>query len=490
MTVNPPPDHALSDPQLLDALRCLRRQVAQGASAWLTPWPAARNTAVANLAAYRALRRLDLRHVQDALIERGLCDLGRTRQAVLPTLDALVGHLALRCGDADGAPPTVPLATSSVDGLGPPPEPGLPHWMVTLPAEAADDPGFVDRLIAHGMSIARINCAHDEGSVWLRMINNVRAAAARRQRPVKVLFEFAGNKARTAEVRTARGHERINEYDSLLLARGAFLPLSDYPTQARVTLPEVLDGLGPGDPVWIDDGHAGGIVERVLDEGVVVRIERARAKGARIRPNKGLNFPATPIGGPPLRERDHQDLALLLEHADMVGYSFVQSAQDMSLLQRALHERLGERAADYPVIAKIETPRAVRALPEIIAAAAGRHPLAVMIARGDLGVELGFEKLADTQQTILDVCEAAAVPAIWATEVLGHFIKQGTHARGELTDAALGTLADCVMLNKGPFVCEALDCLQALARTSRAQSTRPGTRLCASDLWPLESEEA
>jgi pyruvate kinase len=105
-------------------------------------------------------------------------------------------------------------------------------------------------------------------------------------------------------------------------------------------------------------------------------------------------------------------------------------------------------------VLKIETPLAVRNLPRLIAQAAAHHPTAVMIARGDLAVELGFARLSEIQEEILWLCEAAQTPVIWATQVLDQFVKEGVASRSETTDAAMAQRADCVMLNKGPFVAE------------------------------------
>ena len=158
----------------------------------------------------------------------------------------------------------------------------------------------------------------------------------------------------------------------------------------------------------------------------------------RSGPIKGLNFPDTDLDVVPLTAKDRQDLDFVACHADMIGYSFVQSAEDVALLQEALAQRIG---ADQPmpaVVLKIETRRAVRHLPQIIVRAAGRQPTAVMIARGDLAVELGYERIAEMQEEILWLCEAAHVPVIWATQVLEGLTKGGVPTRAEVSDAVHG----------------------------------------------------
>jgi pyruvate kinase len=191
-------------------------------------------------------------------------------------------------------------------------------------------------------------------------------------------------------------------------------------------------------------------------------IVAAADKGVRLKSEKGLNFPDTLLDVPALTAKDRADLAFIAAHADGVGYSFVQSAADVALLQEALAAQRPDAWRTLALILKIETPRGVAALPDIIAQAAGRQPTAVMIARGDLAVEIGFARLAEMQEEIMWIGEAARVPVIWATQVLEHLIRKGTPSRGEMTDAAMAARAECVMLNKGPFLFEALAELDGL----------------------------
>ena len=111
------------------------------------------------------------------------------------------------------------------------------------------------------------------------------------------------------------------------------------------------------------------------------------------------------------------------------------------------------------MVAKIENKEAVDNLPEIIVQAASKQPLGIMIARGDLAVEVGYRRLAELQEEIMWICEAAHVPVIWATQVLENLVKKGLPSRAEITDAAMGERAECVMLNKGPYIVEAVTAL-------------------------------
>jgi pyruvate kinase len=239
---------------------------------------------------------------------------------------------------------------------------------------------------------------------------------------------------------------------------------------------EVIRALRPGHTVWIDDGKIGTVVEAVHDQGALLRVAEAAPQGAVVREDKGLNFPDTELNLPALTNKDLEDLDFVCEHADMVGYSFVQSHEDVLQLVRELERRA---AAHLPVIAKIETGRAVRNLPGIILGTIGRHALGIMIARGDLAVELGSVRLAEIQEEILWLCEAAHVPVIWATQVLETLAKRGAKSRPEITDAAMSVRAECVMLNKGDYILDALRVLGNILSRMEAHQHKKTTRLRA-----------
>ncbi|MBB4348610.1 pyruvate kinase [Aliirhizobium cellulosilyticum] len=187
-----------------------------------------------------------------------------------------------------------------------------------------------------------------------------------------------------------------------------------------------------------------------------------KAGGVKLKPEKGLNLPDTALGLSPLTAKDEGDLAAVIGNADMLGYSFVSRPEDLDLLEKALGAH-PPRVEKLGLVAKIEQPEAVRNLPALIARAhtLGR-PFGVMIARGDLAAEIGFERVAEMQEEILWLCEAASVPTVWATQVLEDLVKDGLPSRGEMTDAAMAARAECVMLNKGPAVAEAVTLLDTL----------------------------
>jgi pyruvate kinase len=268
--------------------------------------------------------------------------------------------------------------------------------------------------------------------------------------------------------------------DSLLLSRdgapGEVGGENGYAGRIPCAQPEVIDSLRVGERVFIDDGQIGAEVERVDEAGAWLRITRARPEGDKIRPAKGLNFPDSDIRLPALGEKDLIDLDFIAREADIVGYSFVQSAADMARLAEELEAR---GAGNLGRIAKIETRRAVANLPEIIVHGAGRAPFGLMIARGDLAVEIGWSRLAEVQEEILWLAEAAHVPVVWATQVFEQLIKENLPSRAEMTDAAMSERAECVMLNKGPFVLDAIAMLDDIARRMRAHQHKKSARLRA-----------
>ena len=240
--------------------------------------------------------------------------------------------------------------------------------------------------------------------------------------------------------------------------------------------PEVLDFLRSGERVFVDDGLVAATVERVDGAGAWLRVTRASSKGAKIRSGKGLNFPDSDLALSPLMDKDLRDLDFVARHADLVGYSFIQTADDMGRLAEELAAR---DAAGMGLIAKIETRKAVANLPEIIVRGAGASPFGLMIARGDLAMEIGWERLAEMQEEILWLAEAARVPVVWATQVLEGLIKERLPSRAEMTDAAMSERAECVMLNKGPFVLDAMEVLDDIVGRMRAHQRKKTARLRA-----------
>jgi pyruvate kinase len=238
------------------------------------------------------------------------------------------------------------------------------------------------------------------------------------------------------------------------------------PAGVSCTLPAVLEMAKPGHRICIDDGKITTVVRELTPEYAELEVTAPHDLPARIRSEKGLNFPDSTIDVSAFTPQDREDLRFVVEHATAVGLSFVHRPQDLVDLQKALQE-LGR--PDFGIVIKIETREAIHRLAQLLLAGLDMPKFGVMIARGDLAVEAGFENLALVQEDILCLCEAAHVPVIWATQVLESLAKSGLPARAEITDAATGQRAECVMLNKGRFVVDAVKILADLLGSRERQ---------------------
>jgi pyruvate kinase len=585
-----------------------------------------RRESARNLLHYVALRRHDLRALQEALVPLGLSSLGRAESHVLANVNAVLDNLSRLSGTPAEPPskahPEVPvrrgteLLEECMRGLfGPRPGNRGVDIMVTLPTEAARDYGLVRDLLASGMDVARVNCAHDDPRTWGDMLANLRRAQADVGRHCRVVMDLGGPKIRTAplapgpavvkwrpkrdlcgrtlapalvwlhpeasadpppaaadaclpvrgdwlsavkpgdRIRFRDARDRPRELDIvgaagagrwaesdrtsyvvpdlplehrraedefaprderghvgalralepyLTLRAGDRLVLSDgslpggpavhddrgHEVRAAsigITLPDVLRDLRPGQPVLFDDGKIGGVIEAAHGDHAVIAIRDAAPDGSRLRADKGINLPETNLSCRALTPRDLSDLRFVVEQGDIVGYSFVRSVEDV----RRLHDELKALGrGDMPIILKIETRQAFEHLPRLLLAAM-RSPVAgVMIARGDLAVECGFRRLAEVQEEILWMCEAAHMPVVWATQVLEQLAKLGMPSRAEISDAALSVRAECVMLNKGPYILEALRTLDDILRRMSDHRHKKRALLrrlkLADDLLPAE----
>ena len=241
------------------------------------------------------------------------------------------------------------------------------------------------------------------------------------------------------------------------------------PASISCTLPQVLGDVRPGERIWFDDGKIGGVVEASDAEGLRVRITQVPPGGGKLRADKGINLPDSSLRLPGLTVKDIADLAVVVRLADMVGLSFVNRPEDVRDLRTELRRLDAEQLG---IVLKIETRAAFDRLPSLLLAAMHTPAIGVMIARGDLAVECGYERLAEVQEEILWMCEAAHVPVIWATAVLENLAKTGTPSRAEITDAAMGERAECVMLNKGAHLASAVRVLDDILRRMQAHQNK------------------
>ena len=228
------------------------------------------------------------------------------------------------------------------------------------------------------------------------------------------------------------------------------------------TSTEIFHDVKKGERIIFDDGKIQGLVSSVDESGMWVKITQAKQTGSLLRADKGINLPDTNLRIKGLTAKDREDLKFIVENADVVNVSFVNSKEDVKELLSALAE-LGS-VNKLGIILKIETKNAFNNLKDILLEGMKVYPLGVMIARGDLAIESGWENMARIQREILSLANAAHVPDIWATQVLETLAKKGIPSRSEISDVATALDAECVMLNKGPYILEAVHLLDQILR--------------------------
>ncbi|MBO0592614.1 pyruvate kinase [Cellulophaga sp. E16_2] len=340
-----------------------------------------------------------------------------------------------------------------------------PPIMVTFSKDFGEDFQLMCNLLENGMQVARINCAHDDELIWTKMIENLNKAVAKMNLPCKLYMDLAGPKIRTQII------SKKNKQAKLKVELGDKITLTDTKQRGvkgkkiiRCTLPGIVEQLKPDQRIYFDDGLFEAVVHSVNDAQATLEIVRISKKKPVIKSQKGINFPDTIFRIQPITDYDEKCLPFIVQHADMIGFSFVNNAADIKELQERL-SRLNK--PELPIVAKIETNQGVNNLPAIILQGMQHNLIGIMIARGDLAVEIGFERMSEIQDEILWICEAAHTPVIWATQVLESMNKHGLATRSEITDAAHAAEADCVMINKGGHTVEVLKTLQNILSRSR-----------------------
>lgn len=417
--------------------------------------PANRKSAV-NLLHYLALRSLDIRDLQDALHEFGLSSMASSESHIRGQLLAILN----RMGNKDIHHPEQVFdyqkskeffAERATSLFGKRQTESVPWVMVTFDTDFADDYAKVKNLIQSGMNVARINCAHDDETVWFSMIQQVKRASKITGLGCKIYMDLAGPKIRTI----TRNNQKIAIREGQVISLTDEKNIGDDDFTIGCTIPGIAEQLNTGETVLIDDGLIETRVERIEPGRARLQVLRISTKKPFLKPEKGINFPESVLAMPALTEYDIRCLSFINKHADMVGYSFVRNKKDLLQLQEVMG-----RNKKVALIIKIETPEAVKNLPELLFTGMREEQIGVMIARGDLAVEIGFERMSEIQEEILWICEAAHVPVIWATQVLENMNKMGMATRSEITDAAHAALADCVMINKGTHIIRTIETLR------------------------------
>jgi pyruvate kinase len=282
---------------------------------------------------------------------------------------------------------------------------------------------------------------------------------------LKCSFTVGVTKPQPIEISVEAGNILRLYRDTRLGHAGDRNHFEDDPASISCTYPDILDQVKVGHRVFIDDGKIEAVVKSSNGKYLELEIVSPHGIIAKIKSNKGMNFPDSGIRTPALTEEDIKNLDFIVKHADMVGLSFVHGPQDVYDLHNELTRR---NCADMGIIAKIETSDSVNNLARTLIAGLGLPKFAVLIARGDLAVEVGFENLAFIQEDILCLCEAAHIPVVLATQILESLTESGLRSRPEIADALImGRRAECVMLSNGPNILEAVRTLARLLNSGK-----------------------
>ena len=327
---------------------------------------------------------------------------------------------------------------------------------------ASADRDVLHRLVAAGMDVVRLNFSHGTHAEHAEVIRMIREGEGEWGRPVTIVQDLQGPKVRLGQF--AGGRAWLETGASFTLAAE---PVLGTAARASFSHPELLPMLRPGDQVWMDDG----MIQLTVEEIVVGEARCRVTAGGWVSDHKGIALPRFPVPLSCLTEKDREDLRFgIAQGVDYVAISFVRSAEDIQEVRRFLHER----GATLPVIAKLERAEVVGNLPAIL-------PLvdAVMVARGDLGVEVPLEEVPVIQKDVIRQARLAKVPVIVATQMLESMVSHVRPTRAEVTDVATAIFdgADAIMLSAetatGRYPVEAVQVMARIAeRAERAAQAR------------------
>ena len=324
---------------------------------------------------------------------------------------------------------------------------------------ATNDDASLDALLAAGVDVVRLNFSHGTHETHRRTYDRARAAAARIGRHVAIMQDLSGPKIRTGLLEGGAPIPLV-EGATLVIATGEFL---GGPGRVSTSYAELARVVRPGDRLLLDDGR----IELAVDASDGVSIRTRVVNGGNLGEHKGINAPSVALPSGALTVKDAEDLAFgLALGVDIVALSFVQSAADVKSA-RAL--AMANGVPDIPIVAKLERPEAIARLDEIL-----DHADAVMVARGDLGLEVPFERVPRVQKDILRSARARGVPAIVATQVLESMREEPRPTRAEVSDAAgaVDMGASAIMLAGetavGKFPVRAVEALDAIIRDAES----------------------
>jgi pyruvate kinase len=318
---------------------------------------------------------------------------------------------------------------------------------------ASDSPDILRKMMLAGMNVARLNFSHGHYQEHAARIQRLRTIAAELDLPLMVLQDLQGPKIRVGDLPSPG--LQLNDGDRLTL-----VPIADYmgqPQTVGIDYPYVAEEAKSGTPVLLDDGLLELRVEKVDGTAVYCQV----VEGGLLTSHKGVNFPTLNLRLPSITEKDKSDLVFGIEQGvDLISLSFVRQPEDI----QALKALIQAKAANIPVLAKLEKPQAIANLEAII-----DHCDAIMVARGDLGVEMSPEKVPLIQKQIIRLCNQKGIPVITATQMLDSMIRNPRPTRAEASDVANAIMdgTDAVMLSGesavGEYPVEAVKMLARIA---------------------------
>jgi pyruvate kinase len=314
---------------------------------------------------------------------------------------------------------------------------------------ASSDRAMVSKLFAAGVDVFRINMSHTSHDKMRELVTTIRAVEGDYSRPIGILVDLQGPKLRLGSFNgdsavIDRGHDFILDTD----------PSPGDATRVHLPHPEIFAAIRPGDELLIDDGKLRLVATETTPERIVTRVEI----GGKVSNRKGVSLPDTVIPLAAMTPKDHADLQAALDAGiDWVALSFIQRPEDIAEAKKITRGRAA-------VMAKIEKPQAVARLSEILDLAD-----ALMVARGDLGVEMPLEKVPGVQKEMTRACRRAGKPVVVATQMLESMISSPVPTRAEVSDVATAIFdgADAVMLSaesaSGQYPIEAVSTMNRIA---------------------------
>lgn len=335
--------------------------------------------------------------------------------------------------------------------------------MVNIKRETLNGFQHLIPLIQEGVSQFRINCAFGTHAEWLQMINNVKQAGTFCGSDCKVLLDMAGPKIRIEAIY----ENGLSKADALLKV-GRRILLGGKRSSGnikglyfQVDIPDLARLIKVGDPVRFDDSKVEAVVIDVDADCLILEVRKLITAETELTVGKGINFPTFTHAVDPLTSKDRSDLEFAVKYADVISFSFTHLPEDIDKFIAEIKKHTAELP---PVVIKIETQTALNRLREILIWCYQIPNVTILIARGDLVSECGFERLAANQEYIFKLAKEAGLPVILATEVLEQMNQLGMPSRSEMIDAHYALDADQILLNAGSNAVQCAQMLKALKR--------------------------